>query len=90
MTQPRRALLSVFDKRGLIDFAHGLAACGFELISTGGTFQALRNAGLDVVATDGSRRSTRKSTAESWPTDRFPSTARRSPNTTSRRSSSWS
>ncbi len=44
----RRALLSVTDKTGLIDFARGLAAFGCELISTGGTARALREAGLAV------------------------------------------
>jgi phosphoribosylaminoimidazolecarboxamide formyltransferase / IMP cyclohydrolase len=44
----RRALLSVSDKTGLIDFARGLAAHGVALISTGGTSKALRDAGLTV------------------------------------------
>ncbi len=43
-----RALLSVSDKQGLGDFARGLAARGVELLSTGGTAQALRNAGIAV------------------------------------------
>ena len=43
-----RALLSVSDKQGLGEFAHGLAARGVELLSTGGTAQALRNAGISV------------------------------------------
>ena len=43
-----RALLSVSDKTGLVDFARGLAARGVELLSTGGTAQALREAGLAV------------------------------------------
>jgi phosphoribosylaminoimidazolecarboxamide formyltransferase/IMP cyclohydrolase len=43
-----RALLSVSDKTGLIDFAKGLAAQGVMLISTGGTAKALRDAGLAV------------------------------------------
>jgi phosphoribosylaminoimidazolecarboxamide formyltransferase/IMP cyclohydrolase len=43
-----RALLSVSDKHGLAEFARALAARGIELISTGGTAQALRNAGLPV------------------------------------------
>jgi phosphoribosylaminoimidazolecarboxamide formyltransferase/IMP cyclohydrolase len=43
-----RALLSVSDKAGLIDFAKGLAALGVELISTGGTRKALADAGLAV------------------------------------------
>ncbi len=44
----KRALLSVSDKSGLADFATKLAASGVELISTGGTAAALRNAGLSV------------------------------------------
>ncbi len=44
-----RALLSVFDKTGLEDFAKGLIAKGFELVSTGGTFKALQTAGLTVT-----------------------------------------
>jgi phosphoribosylaminoimidazolecarboxamide formyltransferase/IMP cyclohydrolase len=44
----RRALLSVSDKTGLIEFAKGLAGCGVMLISTGGTAKALRDAGLAV------------------------------------------
>src|SRR6201999_562769 len=45
----RRALLSVSDKQGLVDFAKGLAAHGTALISTGGTAKALRDAGLAVA-----------------------------------------
>jgi len=44
----RRALISVSDKTGLVDFARALAARDIELISTGGTAGALRAAGLDV------------------------------------------
>ena len=44
----RRALLSVSDKTGLLDFANALAAHGVELLSTGGTAKALREAGLTV------------------------------------------
>ncbi len=44
-----RALLSVSDKTGLIDFAKGLAGHGVALISTGGTAKALRDAGLNVA-----------------------------------------
>ncbi|MEI6814005.1 MAG: bifunctional phosphoribosylaminoimidazolecarboxamide formyltransferase/IMP cyclohydrolase [bacterium] len=43
-----RALLSVSDKSGLADFAAGLHALGWELLSTGGTAKALRDAGLPV------------------------------------------
>src|SRR3954467_2634776 len=44
-----RALLSVSDKAGLVDFARALAERGIELISTGGTRKALANAGLPVL-----------------------------------------
>ncbi|MEZ5733159.1 MAG: bifunctional phosphoribosylaminoimidazolecarboxamide formyltransferase/IMP cyclohydrolase [Paracoccaceae bacterium] len=44
----RRALISVSDKTGLLDFATGLAARGVELLSTGGTSAMLREAGLTV------------------------------------------
>ncbi|SDL47850.1 bifunctional phosphoribosylaminoimidazolecarboxamide formyltransferase/IMP cyclohydrolase [Paracoccus chinensis] len=44
----RRALISVSDKQGLVDFAKALASRGVELLSTGGTAKALRDAGLDV------------------------------------------
>ena len=46
---PRRALLSVSDKTGLADFGRGLVGLGFELVSTGGTARALRDAGLPVT-----------------------------------------
>ncbi|MCE0522478.1 MAG: bifunctional phosphoribosylaminoimidazolecarboxamide formyltransferase/IMP cyclohydrolase [Methylacidiphilales bacterium] len=46
---PKRALLSVSDKTGLVDFAKNLATAGYELISTGGTAAALRTAGLTVA-----------------------------------------
>jgi phosphoribosylaminoimidazolecarboxamide formyltransferase / IMP cyclohydrolase len=45
-----RALLSVYDKTGIVELATELADLGFELISTGGTFTTLREAGLPVVA----------------------------------------
>src|SRR6202044_3078303 len=44
----RRALLSVTDKTGLVEFARVLASFGVELVSTGGTARALREAGLPV------------------------------------------
>jgi phosphoribosylaminoimidazolecarboxamide formyltransferase/IMP cyclohydrolase len=46
---PRRALVSVSDKAGLVPFAAALVARGFELVSTGGTARALREAGLPVT-----------------------------------------
>jgi phosphoribosylaminoimidazolecarboxamide formyltransferase/IMP cyclohydrolase len=45
---PRRALLSVSDKTGLIEFGRFLAARGVEILSTGGTAKALRDAGVPV------------------------------------------
>src|SRR5262245_594047 len=50
MTEPviRRALISVSDKEGLVDFARALAAQGVEILSTGGTARALKDAGLVV------------------------------------------
>ncbi len=44
-----RALLSVSDKTGLVELARGLAALGVELVASGGTATALREAGLAVV-----------------------------------------
>ena len=44
----RRALLSVSDKTGLVEFARDLVDSGWELISTGGTARALRDAGVAV------------------------------------------
>ena len=46
---PRRALLSVSDKSGLAKLGRGLVDAGFELVSTGGTARALREAGLPVT-----------------------------------------
>ncbi len=48
----RRALLSVSDKAGIVDFARGLQALGVELISTGGTARELAGAGLEVRSID--------------------------------------
>ncbi|OFW31693.1 MAG: bifunctional phosphoribosylaminoimidazolecarboxamide formyltransferase/IMP cyclohydrolase [Acidobacteria bacterium RIFCSPLOWO2_12_FULL_65_11] len=45
-----RALLSVSDKTGIVDVGRGLAARGFELVSTGGTARALADAGLAVTS----------------------------------------
>ncbi len=44
----KRALLSVFDKTGLVEFAMGLADCGVELVASGGTAVTLRAAGVTV------------------------------------------
>ena len=48
-TSRPRALLSVYDKTGIIEFAKGLASLGYELVSTGGTARKLRDAGLEVI-----------------------------------------
>src|SRR5882724_5361741 len=56
MTQPdetglrkiNRALISVSDKTGVVEFVHGLRDFGVEIISTGGTAKILREAGIDV------------------------------------------
>ncbi len=47
-----RALISVSDKRGIVPFAQGLVDLGWELISTGGTFAALRQSGVPVIAVE--------------------------------------
>ena len=45
----KRALLSVSDKTGLVDFAQGLIEANYQLISTGGTLSALQDAGIEVL-----------------------------------------
>ncbi|WP_428382306.1 bifunctional phosphoribosylaminoimidazolecarboxamide formyltransferase/IMP cyclohydrolase [Nevskia ramosa] len=49
MLIPRRALLSVSDKSGIVELATALAARGIELLSTGGTFRLLRDQGVAVT-----------------------------------------
>src|ERR1700683_4961686 len=49
MAKIQRALLSVSDKTGLVSLAQALLQSGVELISTGGTARALRDAGLTVI-----------------------------------------
>src|SRR5882724_2062231 len=44
----RRALISVSDKRGVVELARALAELGFEILSTGGTASALAGAGIAV------------------------------------------
>lgn len=48
----RRALLSVSDKTGLVSFARALSERGIELLSTGGTYSTLQQAGIAVTAVD--------------------------------------
>ena len=45
----RRALLSVSDKTGLVEFARGLVTAGYDILSTGGTAKTLREAGIEVT-----------------------------------------
>ena len=49
VSSPPRALLSVYDKTGIVAFATALDALGFELLSTGGTARTLKEAGLNVT-----------------------------------------
>ena len=49
MSKIQRALISVYDKTSLVPFAQSLAEAGVELISTGGTAQTLREAGVPVI-----------------------------------------
>ncbi|GAB6137189.1 bifunctional phosphoribosylaminoimidazolecarboxamide formyltransferase/IMP cyclohydrolase [Halanaerobaculum tunisiense] len=49
MAQIRQALLSVSNKEGIVEFAQGLSELGVTIISTGGTAQKIKEAGLDVV-----------------------------------------
>ncbi len=44
----QRALISVFDKTGIVEFARRLAALSIEIVSTGGTAKLLRAAGIAV------------------------------------------
>jgi len=48
----RRALISVSDKRGIVEFAGGLVELGWELVSTGGTAATLRKADIPVTTVD--------------------------------------
>lgn len=45
----KRALISVYDKEGIVDFAKGLIDLGWEIISTGGTKRLLEEEGLGVI-----------------------------------------
>ena len=45
----RRALISVSDKTGVVDFARELSTLGVEILSTGGTWKLLRDSGIDAV-----------------------------------------
>lgn len=46
MKTKKRALISVSDKKGIVEFAQGLQSLGYEIISTGGTSKVLKEAGI--------------------------------------------
>ncbi|MGQ0703983.1 MAG: bifunctional phosphoribosylaminoimidazolecarboxamide formyltransferase/IMP cyclohydrolase [Gemmatimonadales bacterium] len=48
----KRALISVSDKRGIVEFARGLVDLGWEIVSTGGTATSLKKAGIPVTSVD--------------------------------------
>lgn len=48
LTDLLTALLSVYDKAGLLPFAKGLDAAGIKLLGSGGTAKAIRNAGMNI------------------------------------------
>ena len=45
----KRALISVFHKEGVVEFARELKKLGWEIISTGGTSKILKEAGIDII-----------------------------------------
>ncbi len=47
-----RALISVSDKRGVVEFAKGLEKLGFEIVSTGGTYRILKESGIEAIEID--------------------------------------
>ncbi|MDR1293060.1 MAG: bifunctional phosphoribosylaminoimidazolecarboxamide formyltransferase/IMP cyclohydrolase, partial [Clostridiales Family XIII bacterium] len=49
MTKNKRALISVSDKTGLTEFAKGLTELGWDIVSTGGTYKAIQDAGIPVT-----------------------------------------
>lgn len=72
-----RALISVSDKTGVVEFARGLRELGWQVIATGGTMKLLAESGVEVInisdvtgsrrsATDVSRRSIPRCTAACW------------------------
>lgn len=49
MVKIKTALISVYNKRGIVEFAHGLTGLGIDIISTGGTAKALKDAGIKIT-----------------------------------------
>ena len=62
-----RALISVSDKTGVVDFAKGLRALGWEVIATGGTMKLLSDSGVEVINISDVRAFPRSATAASRP-----------------------
>lgn len=60
MEMKKRALVSVSDKTGIVGFCRRLSACGYEIVSTGGTARALQEAVEESPATHPKPRSGRK------------------------------
>ena len=52
MSQPKRALISVSDKTGLVEIAQKLRAYNIEIIASGGTYKALQTAGIEVTSVE--------------------------------------
>ncbi len=48
----KRALLSVSDKSGIVEFAKALVAQGYEIVSTGGTYKMIKDSGIDAIEID--------------------------------------
>jgi len=67
VTKVSRALLSVSDKSGIVEFARALAALGVQIVSTGGTAKLLEKEGIAVTEVSAYTGSPRCSTAASRP-----------------------
>ena len=66
MNEPGRALISVFDKTGVVGLAAGLVELGWELIASGGTARAIAAAGLPVVDVGRLTRAPRSCWGTGW------------------------
>lgn len=62
LTHQPTALLSVYHKEGIVEFATGLAEAGWRLLASGGTCDTLREAGLELAV------SVKSSASQSWVT----------------------
>ena len=61
MSRVKRALLSVHDKTGVVEFARGLSDLGVQILSTGGTAKLLRDSGVQVLDVASSHTASRPS-----------------------------